>query len=116
MYWLEMSVRSTRSCSRSASHHPLLVAGELEVDVELDVGERVRLEVREALVERRGAVGRVLVVVGEDQRRVVLGRPAGGEDVELDHVDAGLQRGVERLARVAGRDQVGALVADAPQR
>ena len=37
--------------------HALLVAGELEVDVELDVREGVGREVREALVEGRGAGG-----------------------------------------------------------
>jgi hypothetical protein len=96
--------------------HALLVAGELEVDVELDVGERIGLQMLEALVEAGGVVGAVLVVVREDQRRVVVRGQRGGEDVELDHVDAGLEGGVERLARVAGRDQVGALVADPPQR
>ena len=33
--------------------------------------------------------GEVLVVVGEDQRGAVVRGPLGGEDVELDHVDAG---------------------------
>ena len=47
-------MRSTRSWSRSARDHALLVAGELEVDVELDVGERVGLQVLEALVEAWG--------------------------------------------------------------
>ena len=46
------------------------------------------------------------------ERQVRVAQP---EHVELDRVDAGLDRGVEALERVAGGDQVGALVADQPQ-
>ena len=51
-YVEETSERSTSPCSRSAVHHPRLVAGELEVDVELDAANAARGEVREALLER----------------------------------------------------------------
>ena len=57
-------------------------------------------------------------VVGDDQRRPLLQRQvrvAQPEHVELDRVDPGLDRGAEALQRVAGRDQVGPLVADQPQ-
>ena len=93
----------------------LLVAGQLHVDDQVDAGPRVLDEVGEALLERqRGAALGVRVVVGEQQPAAAV--EVLGEDVELDHVDAGGQRRVEALERVAGRDQVGALVADALQR
>ena len=46
------------------------------------------------------------------ERQVRVGQP---EHVELDRVDAGLDRGPEALQRVAGGDRVGALVADQAQ-
>jgi hypothetical protein len=69
----------------------------------------------EALLERRRVRDPVLVVVREQQAARVARGVVLGQDVELDHVDAGLQRRVERGEGVAGRDPVGALVADAPQ-
>ena len=70
-------MRSTRSRSRSARDDALLVAGELEVDVELDVRERRRSTGARAprRASARASIG-VLVVVGEDQRRVARRRAA----------------------------------------
>jgi hypothetical protein len=87
----------------------LFVARQLEVHVELDPLERAAREVGEALLERRRAVG-VLVVVGEQQLAAVL------EHVELDHVHAVRERGVERGGGVSRDDEVGALVSDPSQR
>ena len=99
-----------------ASATRCLVAAPLEVDDEVDVGvaRAGGPEVRETLVEgvHGAAPRRVLGVVGEQQLAAAVA--ALGDDVELDRVDPGEQRGLKRRERVAGCDVVGALVADAP--
>ena len=91
---------------------PLLVAGQLEVHIELDPGVAGTGEMGEALVQGRRRPPRdVLVVVCQQQ-------PPGPvqvfrEHVELDHVHALTERGVEARQRVAVRQVVSALVADA---
>ncbi len=97
----------------------LLAARQLDVDVDLDSVER-RLEEgveRFAKGQRLAPFG-VSPVVGDDQLGSLLERQVGvaqPEHVELDRVDAVLDRGMEALDRVSGRDQVSALVADQPQ-
>ena len=68
-----------------------LAARVLEVDVELDRLEPRGGEVREPGVEREAAEQAALErVVGDPEAA------ADGADVELDHVDAEVERGVER--------------------
>ena len=90
-----------------------LVAGQLQIYVQLHAGKRNRGEMLEALLEGENlpALG-ILVIVGENEAVAVT----GGQDIELDHVHAGLQSRVEAGRRVAGDDQVGPFVPDAFQR
>ena len=66
---VEISVRSRETVRAQRRDRALLVAGELQVDVQLDAGVLRAREVGEALVERRRRAPRdVLVVVREQQR------------------------------------------------
>ncbi len=81
-----------------------LVAGDLQVDVELDPVEGGAGEVGEAVAEAEHVgAGGVLVVVREQQPAAGGVRPAvgaePGQHVELDHLDAGLAR-ASKLASV----------------
>ena len=62
--------------------------------------------------ERRLARKRAVVVGDEELARA----PAPGQHVELDHLDAERERGVEARERVVGGERGRAAVADADQR
>ncbi len=95
--------------------HALLVAGGLEVDVELHAVVGGLGEVCEPLFQRVGHPGaRIGVVVRQPQLAPAIG--VLGQDVELDHVHPRLQSGLEGGEGVAGRDVVGPLVTDAEHR
>ena len=93
-----------------------LVPRQLQVHDELEVRVRGRGEVVKRLLQReRGALGRILVVVGEDQLvRLRLRGRALGQHVQLDHVHPVRERGIEAGERVPRLDQVRTLVTDAP--
>ena len=113
---VETIARSASPDRSSASTTRRLVARQLQVHDELQLRVCGRGEVIERLLEREGRpLGRILVVVGEDQPvRLWLRGRALGQHVELDHVDPVRERGIEAGERVAGLDQVRTLVADAP--
>ena len=96
---------------RERVEHLPLVAGQLEIDVELDAVERVR---------RRGAPAPPRACAASAPPRPRSrgrgsGGPRAGQDVELDHVDPGRERGVETREGIARGDQIGALVSDTSQ-
>ena len=84
---------------------------EFEVDVRVVAATNKNLEEEIERVRQlhRPPAECVVEVVGDDQPALPL-----AEDVELDHVDAVLDRHVEALGGVAGDDRVCALVSDAP--
>ena len=96
-------------------HDPLLVAGHLEIDVELDVRPGVLREVGQPLFQRqRLGRGRGAEVVREHEPSAAVF--ALWQHVELDHVHTGRESRVEALECVARGDQVRALVPDPLQR
>ena len=113
--WYELLARSL---TWVAAIVLLLAPRELQVAVDLDPIERWPREGVERLVEGEArARGGVVPVVGDDERRAI-GRGqlrsavAEPENVELDHVDADLDRALEAGDRVALDQGGGALVAD----
>ena len=103
----ETTARSMSRWRRERVHDRPLEPGALDVDVD---GDRVRRELRQALVERRGDLRGLA-------RRVREHELAAGqrEDVELDHVDGVLERRPQRVERVLRRQRGRAAVAD-PER
>ena len=112
-------------------HDLVLAASHLEVEVEADPVERRGGQRVERLGQgERLAARRVGPVVRDQQRAAGAARAAAGtapilgevevaawaEDVQLDRVDPGLDRGREAGERVAGGERVGALVTDAQHR
>ncbi len=94
---VETIARSTSPRPERAPAELGLTAGELQVAVDLDLVERRLQEEVEGLGQvHRLARQRVVVVVGDDQPALLL-----PEDVELDHVDADLDRRVEAPGRVS---------------
>jgi len=89
----------------------VLVAGQLEVDVELDALEARGCQVGEAHFQR-GARSRAqhAVVVREEELAGAVRML--GQNVELDHVHAHGERRVEGRRCVARHEMVGPLVAD----
>ena len=80
-----------------------LASGTLEVDVQVDLGEARGREMGQGVFEANvPGKPRVEDRVRQDQLAVVT------PDVELDHVDAHLQRGVKRGQRVRRRQRTGA--------
>ena len=81
---------------------------QLQVDVQRDVAVAKELE---GLVQRRAVVGQLVERVAEHERPV-----REREHVELDRVDAVVERGLERGQRVLGRERGRAAVPDTDQR
>ena len=109
-YWWRSATRPS-SPRPERSNHPL-VAGELQVDEQVDAVERGRGEVREPLLERerasaaRGVPSRERAAAAV--RRRVTGRHSRTRSCRRR------PRAPHRSSRgVAGRDQIGALVPDA---